>query len=232
MSDQVIEGGAAGQRLTPLGLAGAGRRLHRWRPGGAAAAAGADPGDRQIVTAAQLARLRPIFERYVGILIVLSGMVGSVMAFNGSWSTPFAWAMLIAGAASCTVRWYARWRRPVVLLAMLAPWLFLLAFNDLAGWVALWAFAAGTGGQALLTLIQWLYCHNRRSWQYRLSVAIDAGLSVKGYALVLLAPLVALLAFIPVAHGPAVAAWALIGGFSIGVAVLGEMLLVKSEENA
>lgn len=104
------------------------------------------------------------------------------------------------------------------------------------------AIGLGVGAQALLTLLQWVYCPHGRGlmghvatlkWQYLASVAVGTGLSIVGYATVLYAP--ALRVFSPIPRlqftlagisGPILATWLLITVVSLVIEVIPENILV------
>jgi len=128
---------------------------------------------------------------------------------------------------------YAPWYRLTKLLVMLVCISVLVALNDIFHWVRPWALILGVGFQLFNTFVQFLYCNRRRSWKYRLSIAVDAGLNVRSYSMVLLLPLLAvllpLLGMIPVvgvflAH---LVAWGVIMVFAVAVAVMLEVILVR-----
>ncbi len=85
---------------------------------------------------------------------------------------------------------------------------------------------AGFAVQLLLTVVQWLYQGNRRSWAYATALAVDTAFSVGGYGPIALLPLLRVL---PFGGWNAPVAWGMIGVGALLLALLPERILVASE---
>lgn len=222
---------------TPAGRRGPGRRMFRLSPTPNAAPA-SRAGASAVVTTAQLAKWQPVFERYVGIGMAIAGIVGYVAALAGRWSGALTAALAGISLIVIVAAIHGPWRIATKATIALAGIVLATAVNDVFGWAPLWVVPAGIVLQSLTTFVQFLYCRNRRDWRYRTSVALDAGLNMRGYGMVMVPPLAAVFIGLLGSHPPFVlpgwavpaalaAAWVVVAIFSVAVAVMMESILVR-----
>ncbi|MDP9317276.1 MAG: hypothetical protein M3R24_41545 [Chloroflexota bacterium] len=132
-----------------------------------------------IISGARLAKGQPIFERVIGLALLVLSFAGTMALLNGGWHFPLNFGGLLAGAIV----------------------------------------------QGLLTSCQWLYQSRRRSLAYLAAVAVDAALSVGGFAPLFYDRLVRLL---PFGLWNESAAWGMLALGGVVLAVVPEYILVDS----
>jgi hypothetical protein len=133
-----------------------------------------------IVRGATLDRMRPGFERLVGVGLLSLSFAGSVLAFNGGWGASINWLGVTAGIST----------------------------------------------QVLVTVIEWLYRHQRLSWQYGGVLLIDIGTTIVGFSPLILLPIVSLLTAIGAVEYTGIIGWGVIVLASILLAAVPERILI------